>query len=166
MTEPRKPWLRPGERSILKWLAVVTMLLLTSVVAVIVWQNRGDDKATEVGVEPASSPSPSATPTPSPTEIALPDIAGIPKQGTSLLVVVEGKTCWRGFVGGTEIEQCGKQRIDLTGVPNKIKAGAQLKKKEDGYFLELYIVHKGEAVAFDQAAFAGQLVEVRADLSG
>ena len=165
MTEP-KPWLRPGERNILKWLAAVTMLLLTLVVAVVVWQNRGDGTPTEVDVEPAVSPSPSVTPTPSPTEIPLPDIAGIPKEGTSLLIVVEGKTCWRGFVGGTEIEQCGKQRIDLTGVPNMIKAGAQLKRNEDGDFLEMYIVHEGEAVAFGEAAFAGQLVEVRADLGG
>ena len=36
MTEPNKPWLRPGERNILKWLAVVTMLFLTVVVAIFI----------------------------------------------------------------------------------------------------------------------------------
>lgn len=164
MSEPRKPWLRSGERNALRWVAVGTMLFLTAVVALVVWQTRDD--GTGAGVQATPSPSPQPTPTVSPTEIALPEIAGIPKEGTSVLVVVEGKMCWRGYVGGTKIQHCGKQRIDLTGVPNKIKAGAQLRKNEDGYFLEVYIVHEGEAVAFGDAGVSGELVEVRANLSG
>ncbi len=141
-----------------------TMLFLTVVVGVVIWQWRGD--GSPVNLDAASTPSPHATASPSPSKIPLPDIGGIPARGTSLLIVVDGKACWRGFVGGTKIEECGKQRIDLTGVPNKIKAGAQLKKNEEGHRLEVYIVHEGEAVAFGDASFAGQLVEVRANLSG
>ena len=142
------------------------MLTLTAIVVAVVWMWRGDGTSAEVGGQPTSPAVTTPSPVPSPTEIPLPDIAGIPEEGTSVLVVVEGRTCWRGFVGGTEIENCGKQLINLTAVPNKVKAGAQLKEKEEGYRLEVYIVHEGEAVAFGDATFPGQLVEVRANLSG
>lgn len=150
-------------RSVVRW--VVAALVVAVAVAALLIQTRSEERpAADPGAQRTASPTP--TPSPSATELTLPDLEGLPTEGTSVLIVVEDNACWRGFVGGTKIEECGLERIDLTAVPNKIKAGAQLKKKTGGYRLEVYIVHEGEPVAFGEADVAGELVEVRANLSG
>jgi hypothetical protein len=171
MPEPKESLVRRRERNVLRWVALGIMLFLTAVAVIAVLQGRGDGPPAENmdAVSPLPlSPlplSPEPTPIPSPTDIGLPDIKGIPNTGTAVLIVTERDSCWRGYVGGTKIEGCGLEKVTLTRVPNTIKAGVQLRKTKS-YFLEIYIVHEGEAMAADQASVAGELLEVRANLSG
>lgn len=157
---------KPLDHAVLKWTALGLIIFLVGVIVIAVLRAGGQERVTAPAPTPASSPTPTPTPTPTSTELALPDIEGIPKRGTALLVVVDGDSCWRGYVGSTEIEECGLQKIKLTNVPNQIRAGAQLKRDEEGYRLELYVVHEGEPVAHARASVGGELVELRANLKG
>ena len=142
-----------------------SVVAAVGVVVALVMQGCSDEQP-EADAIPRGTAAPTPTASPSSTQLTLPDIKGLPTEGTSVLIVVDGNACWRGFVGGTKIEECGLERIDLTGVPKRIEAGAQLKKATAGYRMEVYIVHEGEPVAFDEASVGGELVEVEATLSG
>jgi hypothetical protein len=152
--------IQPGERRVLRWVALGVMLFLVVVIAIMISRNAGESSAPAAREEPSpAQPSPS----PSPTEVELPDIEGIPRRGIAVLVVAEREACWRGFIGGTEISECGLQSIGVTGAPRTVRAGVQL-KKEDSSLLELYVVHDGEGVAAAEAQFPRELIEVEADL--
>ena len=156
--------IQPGERRVLRWVALGVMLFLVVVVAILISRNAGESTPPAASDDtPGAETSPPASPSPSPTEVELPDIEGIPRRGIAVLVVAEREACWRGFIGGTEISECGLQSIGVTGAPRTVRAGVQL-KKEDSSLLELYVVHDGEGVAAAEAQFPRELIEVEADL--